>query len=304
MKKALVISGGGAKGAWGGGAAQSLFENHNKEWDIFLGCSTGSLLVTMVPSESFQILKDMYTSVNTDNIFSVNPYTKKGKYNFWNILKRVIGKKTSLGEFGGLRHILLKDFTQNEFDFLKTIKKDVYVTVVNMTKGKVEFFSNNELTYHEFINMVIASTSVPIAADLVKHNGDMYLDGGLMEHIPIKKAIDLGADEIDVIVHRPEKFENDDWKADNMFDVLTRTIDLMQREVSLSDVMIAQLAAQIDREVKINFYYTPYKLCENSLLFDKDTMLRWWDEGYEYIKDQGCQKCYVINKNKQVKRLK
>ena len=38
MKKALVISGGGSKGAFAGGVAQYLMENQGKEYDLFLVC--------------------------------------------------------------------------------------------------------------------------------------------------------------------------------------------------------------------------------------------------------------------------
>jgi len=42
--KALVVSGGGSKGAFGGGVAQYLIEEEKKEYDLLIGTSTGSLL--------------------------------------------------------------------------------------------------------------------------------------------------------------------------------------------------------------------------------------------------------------------
>ena len=44
--KALVISGGGSKGAFGGGVAEYLIDHKNEKYDLFLGTSTGSLMVT------------------------------------------------------------------------------------------------------------------------------------------------------------------------------------------------------------------------------------------------------------------
>ncbi|GAA6773297.1 hypothetical protein AAGS39_40560 [Flavobacterium sp. CGRL2] len=43
--RALVISGGGSKGAFAGGVAQYLIEEKRHEYDLFLGTSTGSLLI-------------------------------------------------------------------------------------------------------------------------------------------------------------------------------------------------------------------------------------------------------------------
>ena len=39
--RALVISGGGSKGAFAGGVAQYLLEEKKKEYDLFIGTSTG-----------------------------------------------------------------------------------------------------------------------------------------------------------------------------------------------------------------------------------------------------------------------
>ena len=43
--RALVISGGGSKGAFAGGVAQYLMEELKYKYDLFLGTSTGSLLI-------------------------------------------------------------------------------------------------------------------------------------------------------------------------------------------------------------------------------------------------------------------
>ena len=43
VMRALVISGGGSKGAFAGGVAQYLMEREKREYDMFLGTSTGSL---------------------------------------------------------------------------------------------------------------------------------------------------------------------------------------------------------------------------------------------------------------------
>ncbi|HAI41072.1 MAG TPA: patatin, partial [Maribacter sp.] len=44
--KALVISGGGSKGAFAGGVAQYLIQEEGRKYDIFVGTSTGSLLIS------------------------------------------------------------------------------------------------------------------------------------------------------------------------------------------------------------------------------------------------------------------
>ena len=69
MKKALVISGGGSKGAFAGGVAEYLINKKKKDYDLFLGTSTGSLLVSHLALGMIDPLKELYTSVNQKDIF-------------------------------------------------------------------------------------------------------------------------------------------------------------------------------------------------------------------------------------------
>ena len=71
--KALVISGGGSKGAFGGGVAQYLIEEKNREYDLLIGTSTGSLLVPFLAVKKLDKLKEVYTNVTQEDIIS-NPW--------------------------------------------------------------------------------------------------------------------------------------------------------------------------------------------------------------------------------------
>jgi hypothetical protein len=79
----------------------------------------------------------------------------------------------------------------------------------------------------------------------------------------------------------------------------------MSREISLSDVAVSKLLAK-DKDVKLRFYYTPYKLTDNSLMFDKEQMTKWWQEGYDFVKNQGHVEEYILSaktkKSRKVKR--
>lgn len=66
---ALVISGGGSKGAFAGGVAQYLIEELNKDYQLYLGTSTGSLLVSHLALKETQKIKEVYTSVTQKSIF-------------------------------------------------------------------------------------------------------------------------------------------------------------------------------------------------------------------------------------------
>ena len=46
----------------------------------------------------------------------------------------------------------------------------------------------------------------------------------------------------------------------------------------------------MNKKVKLNIYYTPTKLTENSLVFNKKAMTEWWQQGYEYAEKKEMEK--------------
>jgi len=283
IKRALVISGGGAKGAWGGGLLQCLIEEKDYDWDMYFGTSTGSLLITLTALQEMEKLKSAYTSVSNKNIFSVNPFTKKGKINWLNAIWRTVRKKNSLGEANGLYKQIQRMFTEKEYNMLINMKRPLYPCATDYYSQSAKYVCNLNVDYETYCKFTLASASVPVAFDYVEVGDYLLLDGGVTQHIPIQKAIDEGADEIDVIVFRPEKIEYDGWQPNGWFDALLRTTTIQETQVSLNDVTIAMLRAN-NKDVKVRIRYTPYVLTHNSLVFDKEQMLKWWKEGYDYGK--------------------
>ena len=64
--KALVISGGGSKGAFAGGIAQYLIEEEQKNYDLFVGTSTGSLMLTHLALGKIDELKTSITNLSIE----------------------------------------------------------------------------------------------------------------------------------------------------------------------------------------------------------------------------------------------
>src|SRR5690554_3860924 len=91
--KALVISGGGSKGAFAGGVAQYLIENKKHQYDLFLGTSTGSLLVSHLALNQVEKIKEIYTNVDQQAIFNVCPFAIKRKNGLERSEERRVGKE-------------------------------------------------------------------------------------------------------------------------------------------------------------------------------------------------------------------
>ena len=157
MKKALVISGGGSKGAFAGGVAQYLMQEKKKKYDLFLGTSTGSLMVSHLALGKIDELKKLYTSVNQHSIFNIDPFRIKNKNGVKvinikhrnTLLSFLKGSKT-FGESHNLRKLIRNNITKEMFQQIKDDQKDVVVTVSNITANHVEYKSINDCNYDDF----------------------------------------------------------------------------------------------------------------------------------------------------------
>ena len=288
--RALVISGGGSKGAFAGGVAQYLMEGLGKDYDMFVGTSTGSLLVSHLALNDIGKLYDIFTNVQQHDIFSVSPFVqrKKGDREYVSIdvinsLWQFIKRKRTFGESKALKRNIKRNLTLEEFEKIRATKHDVVVTVSNLSKNKVEYKSINDFSYEEFCNWIWISCNYIPFMSLAKVDGYEYADGGLGCVVPIREAIQRGATEIDAIVLEAEQMDRAKVLGKNPFSLMISLFSHLLEQVEKHDILIGKLAAK-NKNIKLNLYYTPTSLTENSLIFSKRLMVKWWEQGYNYAK--------------------
>lgn len=288
MKKALVISGGGSKGAFAGGVVEYLLKEKKNIYDIFLGTSTGSLMVSHLALGKIDALKSIYTQVNQRSIFNINPFriTNKNGVTIVNIrhtatlLNFLKGSKT-FGESKNLRRLISKNITRELYDTILKEKKEVVVTVSNFTANRIEYKSIQNNTYEDFCDWIWGSCNYIPFMSLLEKNGHQYGDGGFGCLIPIREAIERGAREIDAIILETEITQINRMPAKNPFSLLFTVQEFMMEHVEKHNITIGKLSAK-QNGVALNLYYTPTVLTTNSLVFDAKKMAKWWKSGYEY----------------------
>lgn len=284
--KALVISGGGSKGAYAGGVAHHLIKEQQKDYNIFIGTSTGSLLLPHLALGKVEKLKSIYTNVMPKDIFNINPFIIKKKGNreyvaikHWNVIWQLLRNKRTFGESKNLRKNIRRNFTIDEFNTLKASDKEVVVTVSNLTKNKVEYKSIKDYGYEDFCDwMWISANYIPFMS-LVTKDGSDYADGGFGAVSPIREAIRRGAKEVDAIILEAENMEHNIVLGKNPFSLMVNLFGFVVDQIEYHNIAEGKLAA-LSRDVELNLYYTPTKLTENSLIFDKKLMSSWWQRGF------------------------
>lgn len=308
-KKALIISGGGALGAYGAGTLAAL----NNDYDLVAGTSTGALMSSLVALKKWAVLKIAYTSVTNDNIFDKkwyrpNVFTKKGRLNIFAVLyvliKRMFGRNNSLNSLGttrNLRNLIDKFISEGDYNKIKELDKEVVVGVLNINESpsKVHYFSSNCESFEDFKDWSWASANAPFVTTLLEKQwfdhvdqkwyiGE-WTDGGLTEVAPFDYVLQHGVDEVDIIMHRvkPVRIKQRELTSDFLQNV-ERGIAAMRFDIEYEDDKFAQELSRFAKEnnVIVRVYWIPRVLTSNSLLFDKATMLKWYDEGFATANDE------------------
>ena len=289
-KKALIISGGGSKGAFAGGVAQYLIQDLNRDYDMYIGTSTGSLLVSHLALGKVDKVKRVYTSVNQKSIFSNCPFVVKKKFgedtieiNHWNVLKNILKGSNTFGESGNLKKLIKEEFTLSEFETLKASNKEVIITVSNLSLNTVEYKSINDCSYQDFCDWIWISCNYIPFMSLVRKDGCEYADGGFAAMIPIEEAIKNGATHVDAIILHTEQTLFNRMPARSPFSALSNLFAFMMDRIEFQNIKIGKYEANL-HGATINFYFTPTMLTTNSLVFNKEKMKEWWQIGYEYAK--------------------
>ncbi len=290
--RALVISGGGSKGAFAGGVAQFLIQESGNKYDLFVGTSTGSLLICHLALGKLDKIKEIYSNVDQDTIFNSCPFIIKKKHgideisiNHWNVVKNFLKGKKTFGESENLRNLIRESLTIEEYKELRDGPNDVVVTVSNLSLNQVEYKSINDYTYDEFCDWIWISANYTPFMSLVRKNGSEYADGGLGSIVPIEEAILRGAKDVDVVVLHTEINYMNRMPSRNPFELLTTMLSFILDRVENHNIRIGKLVAN-QKDAIINLYYTPTVLTTNSLIFNKEKMTRWWKRGYLYAKNK------------------
>lgn len=288
--RALVISGGGSKGAFAGGVAEYLINEEKNDYDIFVGSSTGSLLIPHLSIGNIAHIKEAYTSVCQKDVFDVCPFiiskdkegNLKSRMNHFNVIKMFLKGKKTFGETKNLRKTISRIMTPADYHKVKASGKKVIVSASNLTKNAVEYKYISDNSYEDFCDwMWISSCFVPFMS-LVEKNGDEYADGGFGNYIPIAEAISNGATHIDVIVLQPRHRSKENLKTRNAFDVLLNSMGFMLNQIVYDDILIGHLQSIYNDDIHVRFFFTPRVLTDYPFHFDPELMCEWWKEGYDY----------------------
>jgi NTE family protein len=163
-KIGLVLSGGGARGFAHLGVIEALNEAGIFP-DVISGTSAGAL-VGVLYADGYSS-KEIYKLMNTGSRLD---------------FMRPVLPREGLLQISGILKILKANLRSKEFNELKI---PLFVAATDLNNGKAVYFSEGDL-----FDPVIASASIPVLFQPVKINDISYVDGGVMDNMPIKPIED------------------------------------------------------------------------------------------------------------------
>jgi len=194
MKSAIVLSGGGARGAYEAGVV-SVIQANTDTIPVVGGTSTGSLVSTLIAIDEWDLMRLIYNGgVRTENIIRplVLPKFLAGLANVFSDPAIWLGAATLFSKPAIYSIEPLMKIVDKHVDFQDVLDSDVnvYFTTTNFRNLHTKYFSNfdGESSADELRLGLFASVSEPVLMKYVVINGESYVDGGLTEFLPAMHA--------------------------------------------------------------------------------------------------------------------
>ena len=192
--RAIVLSGGGSKGAYQMGVWAAL-KKLNIHYDIVTGTSVGALNAALMVQKTFYKGLFFWYNLNSKMIFNEDLkqdyHTKEGKKDIlkW-YAKGVLN--------GGIEVKGLEDTIRQVIQPKKVLKSNVDMGIVtfNMKTLKPKIVKKKDLNENNLCDYLLASASCFPAFKMKTIEEENYIDGGIYDNLPINLAIDLGATEV------------------------------------------------------------------------------------------------------------
>ncbi len=224
-KTALVLSGGGAKGAFQFMAEKYAREVKGYSWDLIAGVSVGALNGAMLSMKSYDRLEYLWKNISNDQVYT-------GKMNILNILWRfIIGAKSIHGN-EPLKRLIDQEFANAQF------RVPLRIGIVSLSTGEYEMLGPDDLPADEFRRAILASTAIPIiwpptAVNSSRHN---MVDGGVRNISPLGDVLDEDPDEIVIINCSPQGSSPITAPLGSILDIGKRTLDMLMNEILVTDI--------------------------------------------------------------------
>jgi NTE family protein len=189
---ALVLAGGGTRGATQVGMLQALSE-HGFVPDRIYGSSVGAVNGVAFAGDPTRRGVERMTEIWRD-LTRETVYPQGRLHGPWLYLQQ----RDSVYVNSGLRKVIEEGIG---FERLEDAVIPVEVVATSLTDGRERWF-----THGPAVEAVLASSAVPAIFPPVQIDGERFIDGGVVNNVPVRRAIEGGASRIVVLLCSPPAY--------------------------------------------------------------------------------------------------
>jgi len=272
-KRALILGGGGSKGAFQVGKLKQLVEQGYK-WDQITGVSVGAINALFLGM--FNKKDQDFGVAQLETLWRIKINGNNSVYEPWlpgPLTYAASIWKGSLFDTSPLRKLIESNV---DTDKIKNSNVSISVGVCSLNSGRFKTVSG----FHpNIIDYVMASSGFPIAFPTTEIDGEVFTDGGIRNAVPITSAIISGVEEIDIIVTNPVTQGLSIEKSSNLKSIVSkifRTIDILSDEVLVSE--LHDLCSQ--HGIKLTIHAPDTFSTKHPLDFNPEHIAKLIDSGY------------------------
>ena len=188
-RTAFVLAGGGSRGAVQVGMLEELVSRGISADRVFgasVGAINGAAYAGDPTLEGVQRMADIWRAVTGAEIFPRGTFDGP-----WAFLQ----KRAAVHANTGLRKIIEDGV---DFENLEDAQVPVEVVTTSLTDGRERW-----LTHGPAVEAILASSAIPSIFPPVTIDGDLLVDGGVVNNVPISRALAAGCDRIYVLLCGP-----------------------------------------------------------------------------------------------------
>lgn len=252
--KALILSGGGVKGTFQYGAIDHIY-NHvleeGERFKIVCGVSAGAMNGSIIVQDKFQAGKDIWMEQIQNGVPAFGMRHSSFTLLLYSILPGFVllnkMKKTDSIFINKKLREILTEICRDLVQILEENDDYLRLGIVEYQTGKYLSIDPTSNDYRDkVVDVIIASTAIPLAFPAVQMNNNQYFDGGVINMTPFADIFEVIREEefkqkynltsIYSVLCSPRSTHETHKDYEGLIDIAERTLDILPKEIYLNDI--------------------------------------------------------------------
>lgn len=140
---------------------------------------------------------------------------------------------------------------ENGIKYVEDISFPLVITATNVVDEKEYIFTSKKIEDTkkyigdiEIGRAIRASSSFSVVFDPCEYEDKIFLDGGILDNVPVDEVKKLGADKVIAVKFNSDKID----KFSNVMDIAMKTVDMMGNKISEMNLLNSDLVITIDTD--------------------------------------------------------